>query len=141
MPIAQGSRVTLHYTLCLASGRLVESTRESGPATIAVGKSDWLPMFENCLLGLEAGDKRAFAIPADEAYGAEGTESVHVMERSEFPPEMKLEPGQVIGFETPGGDEIPGVVLEVGPNEVRVDFTHPLSGHDLVLDVEILDVT
>jgi FKBP-type peptidyl-prolyl cis-trans isomerase SlpA len=138
--ITQGSEVTLHYTLSLATGKLAETTRESGPATLVAGSGELLPAFECRLIGLSAGDKRRFEIKCLEAYGPAETDNVHVLARSEFPPDMKLEPGLVISFETPAGDEAPGVVREVSASEVTVDFAHPLAGHDLVFEVEILAV-
>ena len=50
--IGNGSRVTLHYTLSLADGHVVETTRETSPATHIMGKGDWLPVLEDRLLGL-----------------------------------------------------------------------------------------
>lgn len=140
MEIARGCEVTLHYTLSLASGKLAETTRDDAPVTLVVGESDLLPAFEVRLLGLSPGDSRRFEIPCLEAYGPAETDNVHVLPRGDFPPEMKLEPGLVIAFDTPSGAEAPGVVTEVSEHEVTVDFAHPLAGHDLVLEVEILDV-
>ncbi len=62
------------------------------------------------------------------------------MLRDEFPPEMGLEPGMVVGFTLPSGEEVAGTVLEVMEHEVTVDFSHPLAGRDLVWEVEILEV-
>ena len=105
--IGKSSRVTLHYTLSLADGHIVETTRETSPATHVMGKGDWLPVLEDRLLGLCAGDSRRFEIGAAEV-GAPETPAPQVMPRDEFPPELKLEPGQVIGFALPSGEEIPG---------------------------------
>lgn len=140
MEIAAGSVVTLHYTLLLASGKLADSTRDGPPATITIGSGDLLPAFECRLLGLKIGDARRFEIACLEAHGPAETGNVHVLSRSDFSPDMKLEPGLVISFETPSGIEAPGVVREVTETEVHVDFAHPLAGHDLVFEVEILDV-
>ena len=137
--IGKSSRVTLHYTLSLADGHIVETTRETSPATHVMGKGDWLPVLEDRLLGLCAGDSRRFEIGAAEV-GAPETPEPQVMPRDEFPPELKLEPGQVIGFALPSGEEIPGTVLEVSEYEVTMDFSHPLAGWDLVWEVEILEV-
>ena len=137
--IERGSRVTLHYTLSLADGHVVETTREASPATHIMGSGDWLPALEDRLLGLRAGDSRRFEIGAAEV-GAPETPEPQVMPRDEFPPELKLEPGQVIGFALPSGEEIPGTVLEVSEYEVTMDFSHPLAGWDLVWEVEILEV-
>jgi FKBP-type peptidyl-prolyl cis-trans isomerase SlpA len=132
--------VTLHYTLSLVSGKIAETTRDGPPATLVIGQGDLLPAFECRLLGLEPGDQRRFEIPCLEVYGPAETDNIHVLPRGEFPPGMKLEPGLVVSFETPSGAEAPGVVREVTETEVRVDFAHPLAGHDLVFEVEILDV-
>jgi FKBP-type peptidyl-prolyl cis-trans isomerase SlpA len=141
MPVEIGSTVTLHYTLSLAAtGRVVDTTRDSEPMRLLVGESDLLPAFERCLLGLDTGDVRRFEIASRDAFGEEDVADMQVMPRSDFPPDMKLEPGMVIGFDLPSGDEVPGTVVEVSEHEIQVDFSHPLAGHDLVFAVEILDV-
>ncbi len=140
MKIKKGSRVTLYYTLSLADGKVADTTKKNEPLTIVLGESDLIPAFEHRLLGLRAGDKRRFEVPCMEAYGPSEVDNVHALPREEFPPEMKLESGLVIGFETPSGEEVPGTILEVSEKEVAVDFSHPLAGHDLVFEVEILDV-
>lgn len=141
MPVETGSTVTLHYTLSLAaSGRIVDTTRNSEPLRVVVGESNLLPVFERCLLGLDGGDVRRFEIASRDAYGEEDIADIQMMPRSDFPPDMKLEPGMVVGFDLPSGDEVPGTIIEVSEHEVQVDFSHPLAGHDLVFDVEIIDV-
>jgi FKBP-type peptidyl-prolyl cis-trans isomerase SlpA len=141
MPVTAGSTVTLHYTLSLAgTGRVVDTTRNGEPLRLVVGESDLLPAFERCLLGLDTGEVRRFEIASRDAYGAEDIADIQVMPRSDFPPDMKLEPGMVIGFDLPSGEEVPGTIVEASEHEIQVDFSHPLAGHDLVFDVEILDV-
>ncbi|HLD14201.1 MAG TPA: FKBP-type peptidyl-prolyl cis-trans isomerase [Burkholderiales bacterium] len=137
--IGKGSRVRLHYTLSLADGHIVETTRTTSPATHAMGSGEWLMVLEERLLGMRAGQSRRFEIAAAEIVMPPAPEP-QVMSRDEFPPELKLESGQVIGFSLPSGEEIPGTILEVSEYEVTVDFTHPLAGRDLVWEVEILDV-
>lgn len=137
--IGNGSRITLHYTLSLADGHIVETTRNTSPPTHVMGSGEWLPVLEDCLLGMRAGDSQRFEIAAAEV-GMPQAPEPQVMPRDEFPPELKLEAGQVIGFSMPSGEEVPGTVLEVSEYEVTVDFTHPLAGRDLVWEVEILEV-
>ena len=137
--IGKDSRVRLHYTPSLADGHIVETTRETSPAMHIMGSGDWLPVLENRLLGMRAGESQRFEIAAAE-FDAPETPEPQVMPRDEFPSELKLEAGQVIGFSLPSGEEIPGTVLEVSEYEVTVDFTHPLAGRDLVWEVEILEV-
>jgi FKBP-type peptidyl-prolyl cis-trans isomerase SlpA len=138
--IARGSQVTLHYTLSIAGDKVAETTRGGAPATIVIGGGELIPAFECRLIGLEAGDRQRFEIPCLEAYGPAEPDELHVLPRGDFPPDMKLEPGLLISFATPTGDEAAGVVAEVSANEVTVNFANPLAGHDLVFEVEILDV-
>ena len=138
--IQLGSRVTLHYTLGLADGTVVDSTHPGEPATFTLGNGELVEILEQRLLGLQAGDRRHFEISSAQSQMPSNAESLQTLARSDFPQELMLEPGQVIGFETPGGQEIPGLIVSVSATEVRVDFSHPLAGRDLVFDVEILAV-
>ena len=138
--IEKGAQVTLHFTLSLAGGRVVDTTHGSDPLVMVVGEGHIAPGLENRLIGLSIGDCRRIDIPVGEVYGPVDANAVHILAHGEFPAEMAPEPGQVLGFTTPAGDEIPGLVLAVDEAGVQVDFSHPLAGHDLLFDVEILAI-
>jgi FKBP-type peptidyl-prolyl cis-trans isomerase SlpA len=137
--IAPGCRVTLHFSLRLAGGDLIDGTRERAPGTFVVGDGTLLPGFEAALLGLRAGDRRSVLVTADEGFGPWREENLQDFRGSDFPPETRLEPGLVVSFADRKG-ELPGVVKQVDGDRVRVDFNHPLAGRDLDFDVEILAV-
>lgn len=136
-----GSRVSLHFTLALAGGRVVDSSRKDEVLTIIVGQGDIAAGLEKYLIGLTVGDRRQFEIPAGEIYGQSEPGVLSTFAREDFPPEVVLEPGQVIGFALPSGEEIPALVTALDDAGVHVDFSHPLAAHALVFDVEILALT
>jgi FKBP-type peptidyl-prolyl cis-trans isomerase SlpA len=138
--IHPGSRITLHYELRLADETVVDSTRGSEPATFVVGSGELVEILERRLLGLTAGEHRHFEISASESQMPVSAEAVQTLARSDFPVALALEPGQVLGFATPSGEEVPGLIVAVTDHEVIVDFSHPLAGRDLIFDVEILAV-
>lgn len=138
--IAPGSRVTLHYTLLLGDGTVVDSTRHGEPATFVTGSGELAEILENRLLGMAAGECRHIELPAMETRALATAQSAERLPRTDFPPELALQAGQIIGFALPDGQEIPGLVLEVTETEVVMDFSHPLAGRDLVFDVEIITV-
>lgn len=140
MKIERGSRVVFHYRLLFTDGRVIEETVKDQPLTLVVGDSDLLPSFEDRLLGMSTGESERFEIPCLDAYGLHDEKNVQVIPRVDFALEMKLEPGLVVAFASPEGEEVPGVVTAVTANEVTVNFSHPLAGHDLVFEVEILEV-
>ena len=53
---------------------------------------------------------------------------------------MALEPGCVIGVDTPEGEELAGMIVATEGDAVEVDFNHPLAGHVVIFDVEIIEV-
>lgn len=137
--IENGAQVTLHFTLSFAGGRIVDTTQGSDPLVIVMGQGHIAPGLEDRLIGLAVGDHRCIDIPAGTVYlGDAGV--VHILAREEFAPEMVPEPGQVLGFATPSGEEIPALVLAVDAAGVQVDFSHPLAEHDLLFDVDILAI-
>lgn len=138
-PVGPGTRVTLRFSLFMSNGELVDSTGDK-PATFSVGDGNLLPGFESAMFGLVAGDSRRLRIDAQSAFGPHREENVQRMRRSEFQRDLELEEGLVVSFADQQKAELPGVVVSVGDEIVVVDFNHPLAGHDLEFEVEILDV-
>ena len=138
--IAQGSRVTLHFSLLLADGREVDSTRRGRPATFVIGDGTLPPGMERALVGLVAGADEQIAVAPKDAFGDAREENVRMIPRVQFASSLALEEGLVVSFAGPGG-ELPGVVKAIEGDLVVVDFNHPLAGRDLIFDVSILAVS
>lgn len=136
--ITSESRVTLHFSLALANGDEVDSTRGGDPATFEMGDGSLLPGFERALLGLEVGDDVQLIIEPDRAFGIHREENVHRLAIDKFT-DLQLEPGLMVSFAAPDG-ELPGVVLEINPPWVVIDFNHPLAGRVITFAVSILFV-
>ena len=132
--------MTLHFTLSLADGTVVDSAPINEPATFTMGKGDLIDILEQRLLGLATGDRRHFTITAAESHMPLDSDAVQILARTDFPMEITLESGQLLGFKTPDDREIPGRILSVSDTEVSVDFSHPLAGRELIFDVEILAI-
>ena len=140
LTIGPGSEVLMHFTLSLADGTVADSTREGQPLRFVMGDGTLIEGLELVLYGLKVGDRQCLSIGPRDAFGFPEEENIHTMPRSEFPAEMQLEPGVIISFSTPSGEEVPGAIQEIKGDEVVVDFNHPLAGHEVIFDVEILEV-
>lgn len=131
----------MHFSLALSDGTEAVSTFGEEPTTLTIGDGSLTEGLEQVLIGLKPGDKQSLIIEEDQAFGAWDEDKINYIPRGDFAPEIELEPGLVIGFETPTGDEVAGIVLEIEEKRVKVDFNHPLSGDDVAFTVEILEVT
>ena len=141
MAIAEGSRVSLHFSLSLTEGGTVDSNFDGKPASFTLGDGNLLPGFERVLLGLQAGDRKTFTIPPEDAFGQPNPSNLQRLERSEISADIDLEPGLVLSFAEPSGGELPGVVAEFDDQWATIDFNHPLAGRSILFDVHILEVT
>ena len=139
LKIGEGTRVTLHFSVALLDGSVVDSTKDKDPAVFVVGDGNLLPGFERALFGLRAGDRRSIYLQAEQAFGERNEQNVQRMPKDRFEA-MDLNKGVVVSFTDPGGGELPGVVKDIGDNYVMIDFNHPLAGTDLTFEVEIINV-
>src|SRR5262249_29699406 len=101
MQVADGTVVTLEYTVHLADGTLLDSTAQCGPLAVRIGSAQLFPALEPRILGMEAGETRTLTIPAADAYGEWRAELVRPMPRDRLPPDLELEVGREYRLKSP----------------------------------------
>lgn len=138
--IQPGCRVTLHVRIRMADGSVAEDTFEEEPLELVMGDGTLHPNLELGLYGMKAGQEQTLTLTSEQAFGERDPASIHWLPRTDFPADIEPEPGLIIGFATPEGEEIPGAVLEVEADRVQVDFNHPLAGKPIHFDAKILKV-
>ena len=131
----------VHFDLKLSEGSAADSTRVNNkPAKLVMGDGSLTLSFEDCLLGLQTGDKKSFTLEADDAFGMPNPDNLHHLDRAKFSSDTPAEVGMIIAFTQPDGTDLPGIIREVTGESVTVDFNHPLAGQVITFDVEILSV-
>lgn len=141
LAIGPGTQVTLHFSLKLTDGQMVDSNFEGEPAVFSVGDGNLLHGFEQALFGLKAGQRETFILDPEHSFGARNPDNVQRITRDQFPDDVDLEEGLMLSFADAQQAELPGVVTEFDDAVVTVDFNHPLAGRDIEFSVLILDVT
>jgi FKBP-type peptidyl-prolyl cis-trans isomerase SlpA len=139
--IESGSQVLMYFSLALEDGTIADCTDDGEPMRFTMGDGTLIKGLELALYGLKAGDHQSLVVGPDVGFGFRDDEAIQVLPRSDFPADMELEPGLIIGFSTPSGEEVPGAIVDIEGDDVHVDFNHPLAGHNVRFDVEILEVT
>ncbi len=140
LAVGPGVAVTLHFSLTLEDGTVIDSNFERDPASFVVGDGNMLPGFEEALFGLHAGDEQVFHIPPEKGFGQHNASNVQTIDRDQFPDDVDLKPGLMLSFSDAANTELPGVVYEVTDDQVTVDFNHPLAGRVIEFSVKIVDV-
>lgn len=138
--IGPGTKVTLHFSLRLKDGEVIDSNFERDPATFVVGDGNLLPGFEKAMFGLLEGDRKTLVITPEQGFGQHNPQNMQEFERSEFPDDIELKKGLVLSFSDAQKTELPGVVSEFDENKVVIDFNHPLAGREIEFSVAILKI-
>jgi FKBP-type peptidyl-prolyl cis-trans isomerase SlpA len=138
--IERNSQVTLFYQLGLTDDQLLEDNFDDDPITVVLGQGEMAEGLELALIGLRAGDEQTIDIGPDLAFGYVDDALFRSLPRSEFDPELELEPGLIIEFANEDGDTLPGTIQSFDDNEVRVDLNHPLAGQTVRYSVKIVAV-
>ena len=142
--IQENSTITLHFDIRLKDGSIADSTKNlKAPARFIMGDGSFSEAMEKELLGLKAGDKKKVMLMPDDAFGQPHPANIFQMPKKRFAGtdiEKQLEPGLLIDFAQMDGSSRPGVIRDIDTEEVTVDFNHPLAGHVVLFDVEIIAV-
>lgn len=141
--ITQGSSVDLHFEVSLENGTVIDSTfGRAEPVSLTIGDESLLAGFEKVLMNLRAGDTRTAHLEPEQAFGMWNADNVQTFSDSQFAmlgiiPEV----GMMVEFEDKGKNTLAGVITQVEPDTIVVDFNHPLAGQAVLFKVQIFKVT
>ncbi len=135
--VQQSSNIEITFQLALLDGTVVEETEEGETLNFSLGDGTFIPNLEQMLIGLELGTTAKLVLSPERAFGLSDPENIHTMARQDFPEDLVLQEGFVIGFNTPTGEEVPGTICEVNDHTVLVDFNHPLAGKTVIFTATI----
>ena len=134
-----GSTVRLTYTGTLEDGTVFGYAKPHDPMEFQTGMDLTIDGFEREVMKMEAGEKKTFTLSIYDAYGEYLdylTEAVPI----EHVPLKNIEVGMRVQMAGDDGNKIPVTIKDITSKEVIFDMNHPLAGHDLTFEVEILSV-
>lgn len=146
LTLKKGDFITINYTGKLTDGTLFDTTdekigKEAGmegnfhPVTICLGEGHLLKGLDNALIGKDIGE-HTIELPAQKAFGKKSTQLLQLVPMSQLKKQgINAQPGMELHI-----DNRYGVVKSVSGGRVVVDFNHPLSGHDVVYDIEVIKI-
>ena len=135
-----GDKVKVHYTGKLKDGRVFDSSENREPLEFTLGEGQLIPGFEQAVVGMSPGESKKVDIPCDKAYGPHEQDLVINMDRSQIPDNVELEIGRQLQFRQDTGQIYTFTVTEFDDSSVELDANHPLSGEDLVFEIELVEI-
>lgn len=133
--------VSLDYTLRLDDGEVVDSSSGREPLEFIQGQGQIIPGLEQELYGMEVGDEKNVKVTPENGYGERQDDRVQTVPRNAFPDDMELEQGMQVRLQdSNSGQVFEAFVEEIHPENVKLDFNHPLAGETLHFDVKIAGI-
>ncbi len=144
MKIAQNTVVEFAYELEV-DGQIVDRTTKEKPLDYIHGTGSLLPKLEDHIEGMEPGAKFEITLAPADAYGEVDPQRIIDLPKAAFEVngevrEDLLVPGNTIPMMNSMGGVIPGVVLEVTAETVKMDLNHQMAGKTLHFTGEIVSV-
>ena len=144
MKIAQNTVVEFCYELEV-DGQIVDKTTKERPLDYIHGTGSLLPKLEAHIEGMEPGATFDVTLSPADGYGEIDPDRIIDLPKSAFEVngeirEDLLVPGNTIPMMNSMGGVIPGVVVEVTENLVKMDLNHQMAGKTLHFTGEVLTV-
>lgn len=162
-----GDRVTVHFIGRLDDGTIFETSEdcydddcgcnpedecghdhdecgcEPGPLEFTIGGGEVFAAIEQAVIGMQPGDRRTVRLEPADAYGERNEELVFEVPRSELPPGMDPDIGEMLEFADSDDEEDEGFpvwVAEAKEDSLTLDGNHPLAGQALTFEIELIEV-
>ncbi len=134
-----GNKIKFHYTVKLATGLIINSTVNGPAIEMTLGQGQAVPGLEKALRGMLPGETKTILVKAQMAYGPRKPELMFPILKSALPPREYVL-GEALDLQQSNGSFIKGVVRCVDTHFIVVDVNHRLAGHDLVYDLQLVDI-
>ena len=144
MKISENTVVEFSYELEV-DGQIVDQCPKERPLDYIHATGSLLPKLEAAIEGMEPGDKFDVTLAPVDGYGEVDPARVIDLPKSAFEVngeirEDLLVPGNTIPMMNSMGGVIPGVVVEVSEDSVKMDLNHQMAGKTLHFVGEIISV-
>ncbi|HNO71759.1 MAG TPA: peptidylprolyl isomerase, partial [Bacteroidia bacterium] len=129
-------------------GELVtaDKSQPDSPLVYIQGLGMLLPEFESNMVGKTVGDSVSFKISPENGYGVRNEQEIVSIPIDSFKDNEgnvdtnSVRVGNILPMMDNQGNQFQGIVCEVTPEVVVMDFNHPMAGKELNFSVTVVEV-
>jgi FKBP-type peptidyl-prolyl cis-trans isomerase SlyD len=136
--VADGQVVSIDYILRLSDGQEIDRSESGFPLQFVQGRGQIIRGLESKLYGMAIGEQKQVTVAPSDGYGEFDPEDFADVQRDAFPQDFDLNEGEDVQVQDPDSGQVKtAFVSEIGPDEVKLDFNHPLAGETLHYEVTV----
>jgi peptidylprolyl isomerase len=136
--IKNGDKVRIHFTGRFSDGRVFATSIGRDPIELTVGDEEIMIGFREALVGMTPGETKTARIPASKAFGERREDRILRLDAKELQDEARPQVGEVVQLQNDAGVRMSARVMEVTGEGIKLDANHPLAGHDLIFEIEMI---
>ena len=137
--VRAGDQVSIHYTARYADGSVFASTHTSEfvdqELSFEAGSAEVIEGISSAVIGMHSGEKKVLSVAPEKGFGARDEELARRVPRADLPGDVRL--GDQ--FQAEAGERTLSVwVRELDGESALLDANHPLAGHHLIIELELV---
>jgi len=139
MQIAKDYAVAFDYKLTSDEGEVLDASEKNTPLWFIYGRGQLLPKFEEEIKGLKIGDAKEFMLTPKEGYGEfDPNKTIDLKKDRLSNDDYSL--GSTIVLQSSDGHKMPGRIISIDDNSVKIDLNHELAGENLHFSIKVVDI-
>jgi FKBP-type peptidyl-prolyl cis-trans isomerase 2 len=115
------------------------TSKNREPLKLTIGSGEAISGLEECIEGMEIGDRKTFSVPPEEAFGEKRQELMVELKRNHLPESITPSVGEKLIMQK-DGKIIDAFVAHITEDALMIDANHPLAGKTLIFDVELVEI-
>ncbi|NEV63536.1 FKBP-type peptidyl-prolyl cis-trans isomerase [Thiorhodococcus minor] len=135
-----GDRVEVHYSGTLGDGTTFDTSRDREPLVFTIGQGRMLPDFEEAFVGMREGERKTIVVPCESAFGEHDTGMALTVPADTIDVGEELAVGTILRAQGPDGEAASFTIVAIEEEAVILDGNHPLAGHDLTFELELVRI-
>jgi len=130
--------IAFHYSLKDQNGTEIDSSEGKHPLYVMLGKGHIVQGLDEVLPDMDVGEKRTVIVSPEKGYGTVNESLRLKVSRDQFPPETELKVRDQFQTSQDGNARL-YTVMHIDGDMIYIDGNHPLAGHELHFDIEIVE--
>lgn len=135
LTVADGLKVTMNMTVTLPDKTVAINSAQKAPLTFILGKHDVWPSLEIEITGMRPGDRKTFALTAEQAGGPYDESKRRTVKLAQLPLGTKV--GTKVRSKETG---VEARVVKIFGDSAEIDENDQLAGKDVIVAVTILKI-
>lgn len=131
-----GTTAAVHYTIKLADGQVVATSRTGKPLVFTIGKGQVLKGLDQGVIGMRIGESRTIEISPEDGYGPRDESLMITIDKSELPGNLAV--GKTFQYMSAPGSMVNFIVSRLGEKTATIDANHPFAGQNLIFEVDLV---